>query len=110
MTDVYGHSAPSYSTDAKRVAGFKDPARIFEDAPRSARPPTALTDERVRTVEEVVMRDRQISIRRVADELTIFKTSLYEIMSRLLVDEEGLHEMGTEPFPITLTCQYNRLL
>ena len=43
-----------------------------------------LTDKSIRVVEEVMVLDRRISVRRVADELTISKTSLYEITSDYL--------------------------
>ena len=78
LADVYGDSALSYCTVTKRVAELIDPTKAFEDAPRSARPPTALTDESIRTVEEVVMCERQIPVRHIADKLAISKTSLYE--------------------------------
>ena len=67
------------------MSEFKDdPARDFEDAPRSGRPPTTTTDENIKAVEHIVMRDRQISVRRVADELNIPKTIVHEIMSNHL--------------------------
>ena len=56
LADVLRMSATSYHTVAKWVAEFKDPTRAFEDAPRSGRPTTTLTDESIRAVEEVVMR------------------------------------------------------
>ena len=84
LVDVYDDSAPSYCTVAKWVDGFNDPTGAFKDAPRSARSPTTLTDESIRAVEQIVMHDRQISVRRIDDELDISKTSLYEIISDCL--------------------------
>ena len=52
-------TALSYRTVARWVAEFQDPTQAFEDVPRGSRLPTALTDESIRAVEEVVMRDRQ---------------------------------------------------
>ncbi|CAF3749209.1 unnamed protein product [Rotaria sp. Silwood1] len=70
---------------AKWVAEFKDdPTRDFKDAPRSGRPSTTTTDENIKAVEHIVMRDRQISVRRVAAELNIPKTIVHEIMSNYL--------------------------
>ena len=79
--NVYKDSAPSYCTVAKWVAEFKDPERGFEDAPRMDRPSTITTDENFEAVERIVMRDRQISIRRLAEELAIPKTIIHEIMN-----------------------------
>ena len=55
LADIYGGSALSCCTVAKRIAKFKDPIRGFEDALRSGRPTTALIDESIRALEEVVM-------------------------------------------------------
>ena len=45
--------------------------RAFEDAPRMGRPFTITTNENIEAVERIAMRDRQISIRRLAEELSI---------------------------------------
>ncbi|CAF3250088.1 unnamed protein product [Rotaria socialis] len=81
LDDVYKDSAPSYRTVAKWVAEIKDPKRGFEDAPRTGRPSTTITDENIEAVERIVMNDRQISVHRVSDELGIPKTSVHEIMN-----------------------------
>ncbi len=80
LDNVYKDSAPSYRTVAKWVAEFKDPERGFEDSPRTGRPSTVTTAENIEAVERIVMRDRQISVRRVAYELGISTTAVYEIM------------------------------
>ena len=66
------------------MAEFKDPERGFEDAPRSGRPSTTVTDENIQAVERIVMRDRQISVRRVANELGISKSRVHDIMNNHL--------------------------
>ena len=71
LDNVYKDSAPSYRTVAKWVAEFKDPERAFKDAPRMGRPSIVTVDENIEAVEWIVMRDRQISIRRLGEELTI---------------------------------------
>ena len=81
---IYYTSAPSYRTVAKWVSAFKDPERGFEDAPRPGRPTTTITDENVKAVEHIVMRDRQVSVRRVAAELGIPKTTVHDIMTNCL--------------------------
>ena len=77
LEKFYKDSAPSYRTVAKWVAEFKDPERGFEDAPRMGRPSTVTADEKIEAVERIVKRDRQISICRLAEELTI----IHEIMN-----------------------------
>ena len=92
LHNVYKNSAPSYGTVAKWVAEFMNLERGFEDAPRMGRPFTMTTDENIEAVERIVMRDRQISVRRVAYELAIPKTTLYEIMDNQL----GMKEICTQ--------------
>ena len=77
LDNVYKDSASSYCTVAKWVAEFKDPERSFENAPRMDRPSIITADESIEAVERIVMRDRQISICRLADELSI----IHEIMN-----------------------------
>ena len=69
--NVYSHSARSCGTIAKWIVEFTDLTGPFEDAPRSDQPTTPAIDEGIRTIEEVMTRDRQISVQRAADELTI---------------------------------------
>ena len=63
------------------MAEFKNPERVFEDAPRMGRPSTITANENIEAVEQIVMRDRQISFRRLAEELAIPKTTIYEIIN-----------------------------
>ena len=81
LQNVYKDSAPSYCTVAKWGAEFKGLEHAFEDAPRMGRPSTITADENIEAVERTVMRDRQISIRRLAEELAIPKTTIYEIIN-----------------------------
>ena len=81
LDNVYKDSASSYRTVAKWVAEFKNPERGFEDTPRMGRPSTITTDENIEALERIVMRNRQISIRRVAYKLVIPKTTTRESMN-----------------------------
>ena len=80
LQNVYKDSAPSYLTVAKWVAKFKDLERGFEDALRMGRLSTITADENIEAVEQIVMRDRQIYIRRLVEELTI----IHELMDNQL--------------------------
>ena len=71
----------SYCTAAKWVAEFKDLERSFEDAPRMGHLFIITADENIEAVERIVMGDRQISIRRLAEELAISKVTIHEIMN-----------------------------
>ena len=58
--------------------------RGFEDAPRMGRSSTITTDENMETTERIVMRNRQASIARPAEELAIPKTIIHESMDNQL--------------------------
>ena len=77
LDNAHKDSAPSYRTVAKLVAEFKDLERGFKDAPRMGRPSTITADENIEAVERIVIHDRQISIRHLAEELLI----IHEIMN-----------------------------
>ena len=62
-------------------------------------PSTITTDENIEAVERIVMRDRQISIRRVAEELAIPKTTIHEIMNNHM----GMKKVCTRWVPKLLT-------
>ena len=95
LENVYKDSAPLYRTVSKWVAEFNDPERAFEDAPRMGRSSTITADKNIEAADRIVMRDRQISIRRVAEELAI----IYEIMDNQL----GMKKVCTEWVPKLLT-------
>ena len=99
LDDVYQDAAPSYHTVAKWVAEFKDPERGFEDAPQTGCSSITIPNENIEADEQTVLRDRQISVRRVADELSIPKTSVYEIMR----DHLGKKKVCTRWVPKLLT-------
>ena len=95
LQNVYKDSAPPYRTVAKWLNEFKDPERVFEDAPRMGHPSTITADENIETVERIVVRDRQISIRRPAEELTV----IHEIMNNHM----GMKKVCTQWVPKLLT-------
>ena len=69
--NVDKNSPPSYRTVTEWVTEFKSPERAFEDAPRMGHSFTITTDENIEVVERIVMHNRQDSLRRQAEELTI---------------------------------------
>ena len=84
LESIYKDDASSYRAIAKRVAEFKEPERTFEDSPRASRPSIITTGQNIEAVGRIVMHDRQISVRRLAYELTMPTTTVYEIVSNHL--------------------------
>ena len=109
LDNVYKDSAPSYRTAAEWVTIFKGPERGFGDAPRMGRPSTITADENIEAVEWIIMRDRQIPIRRVAYQLGIPKTIIREIMNNHMGMKKVLHMVGTEVVHTNSVCQSCRL-
>jgi histone-lysine N-methyltransferase SETMAR len=99
LQEVYGDNAPSYSTIKKWASEFKQGRESLEDDPRSGRPSTSTTDGNVDFIEELVMRERQISVRRVANELGISKTVVADILKNRL----GMTKVCTRWVPKLLT-------
>ena len=85
------------------MAEFKDPEHGFEDVPRMGRPSTITADENIEAVERIGMRDRHISIDRLAEELAIIHEQSHG-------HEEGLHTVATEIVDTNSTCQSSGLL
>ena len=99
LNNVYKDSAPSYRTVANWVAEFNNPECSFEDVPRMGRPSTITTDENIEAVEWIGMRNRQVSVPRLAEELAIPKTIIHEIMDNQL----GLKKVCTRWVPKLFT-------
>ena len=88
-------TAPSPSGFAK----FKEPERDFEDSPRMGHSFTITTDQNIEVVEQIVIPDRQSSVRLVAYELAIPTITTYEIMSNYL----SMKKVSTRWVPELLT-------
>ena len=103
LDSVYKDDIPSYCTVAKWVAIFKDPEHGFKNSSRTGRPSTITTDQNIEVVEQIVMRDRQISVRHVAYELTIPTITVYEIISNDL-SMKKTYNLGTKIPHTYSTC------
>ena len=85
LTKAYGESAMSKTRVYERYKRFQDGHEDVEDDERPGRSSTSTTDGNVEKVEEMVMNDRRITIREVADDVGISIGSFHEIVSNVLV-------------------------
>jgi len=69
---VYGDSSPSFSTITKWAAEFKCGRTSLEDDPCEGRPKSA-TPEIIEQVHDMVLDDRQIKVREIAETTGITK-------------------------------------
>jgi len=63
---------------------FQDGREDANDEPRSGRPSTSTTDENVQAVKKIVLENRRITIREVAEDVGISLGSCHEIFSNVL--------------------------
>ena len=71
LTKAYDESAMSKTRVYEWYKRFRDGREDVEDDERPGRPSTSTTDENVKKVKEMVMNDRRITIRQVADDVGI---------------------------------------
>jgi len=72
---------------------------ISVDDPRSGRPSTSKTDDNVAYDREVIRSNRHLTVREVADEVSISKTMCHEILTENL----GVHRIAAKFVPRLLT-------
>ena len=84
LKKAYGESAMSKKRVYEWYKRFQDVREDVEDDDRPGSPSTSTTDENVEKVKEMVMNDRRIIIREVADDVGISIGSCYEIFLHVL--------------------------
>jgi len=78
---------------------FKEGRTSVDDDPCSGRPSTSKTDDNVAKVREVIRSNRRLTVREVAEEVSISKTVCHEILTENL----GMHRMAAKFVPRLLT-------
>ena len=84
LSAVFGESAESRSTVYRWIQLFTEGRQSLEDDPRSGRPSTAVTEESVAAVEKIVMEDRHVTIREIAQTMDISSSTAHEILHNRL--------------------------
>jgi histone-lysine N-methyltransferase SETMAR len=70
---VYADSSPSFSTIKKRAAEFKRGRTSLETDARDGRPKSATTPEIIQQVRDMVLDDRRMKVREIAETIDISK-------------------------------------
>jgi len=70
---VYGDSSPSFSTIKKWAAEFKRGRTSLEDDPHEGRPKSATPPEIIEQVHDMVLDDRRMKVREIAETIGISK-------------------------------------
>ncbi|XP_070392521.1 protein GVQW3-like [Dermacentor albipictus] len=84
---------------------FKDGRTSVESEPRSVRPSTCRNDQVVAEVNAVVMRDRRVTIREIAEEVGISTFSAHSIMTKDL----AMKKVAAKFVPKLLTVEQKQL-
>ena len=84
LIKAYGESAMKKTSVYEWYKRFQDGREDVEDDERCGRPNTSITDENVKKVEEMIMNDRRITIREVADEVGISIGSCHDVFANVL--------------------------
>ena len=71
LTETIGENAPSYATVRNRVAQFKRGDLSTCGTPRPGRPKTVTTPEIIDQIHEIILEDRRISAKSIAEQLDI---------------------------------------
>ncbi|KYN15691.1 hypothetical protein ALC57_12093 [Trachymyrmex cornetzi] len=83
---VYGDSAPSFATVKRSVVEFKRGRTSLADDERSGRPTTATTTDNIEKIHQMIMDNRRIKIREIAEAVGISK----ERVCHILTEELGM--------------------
>ena len=77
---TFGEHAPSYATVKKRVAQFKSGDFSTCDASRPGRPKTMTTPEIIYQIHELILEDRRILAKSIAEQLGISRERVESII------------------------------
>jgi len=91
---VYGDSSSSFSTIKKLAAEFKRGRTSLEDEPREGRPKSATRPEIIEPVHVMVLDDRRMKVREIAETLGVSKERVGYILHEELDMKKALRKMG----------------
>lgn len=104
LMETLGDSAPPYSTVARWAKEFKLGRTSTEDEHREGRPSTSLTAENVKKVEDIVLADRRVTIRHVAEVTGIS----YGSVQRIFANELEMRKVSARWVPRMLTDEQKK--
>jgi transposase len=103
--DVYGDSSAAFSTIRKWAAEFKRGRTSLEGDPREGRPKSATPPEIIEHVHDMVLDDRRIKAREIAETIGISK----ERVGYILREELHMKKLRARWVPRMLTADQKRI-
>lgn len=104
LQKVHGTSTPSFSTISFWVSKFKRGRTSTKDEPRSGRPKTATNEEMVSKVHDLVLADRRVKLREIAETTGIS----YERVQNIVHEHLGMRKLSARWVPRLLTVDNKR--
>ena len=105
FSKVYKDAGPSFSTIKKWAALFKSGRTSLEDDAREGRPKIATTPEIIHQVHDIVLDDRRVKVKEIADVLGISK----ERVGYILHKELNMRKLCARWVPHLLTIDQKRI-
>lgn len=105
LDSVYGDSAPSFTTVKFWAAEFKRGRKSLGDDDRSGRPKTSTSDDNIAKVHEMVLDDRRIKVREIAEVMKMSK----ERVCHILKEELHMRKLSARWVPRLLTLDQKRV-
>jgi len=101
---VYGDSSPSMATVKNWFNEFQRGRTSVFDDPRPGAPKTATTEDTVTKIHDLVLADRQLKIREIADTVGMSKDRVGHILHEVL----GMRKLSARWVPRLLTADNKR--
>ena len=105
LDSVYGDSAPSFTAVKFWAAEFKRGRKSLGDGEGSERPKPATDDENIAKVHQMVLDDRRIKVRVIAEVINMSKERVCHILSQYL----GMRKLSARWVPRLLTVDKKRV-
>ena len=104
LTEILGEHAPSHATVKNWVAQFKRGDFSTCDAPRPGRPKTVTTPEIVDQINELILEDRRISAKSIAEQLGISR----ERVGFIIHEDLDMRKLSAKWVPKCLNADQKR--
>ncbi|UYV72295.1 hypothetical protein LAZ67_9002491, partial [Cordylochernes scorpioides] len=100
LTVAYGEATLDRSTVYRWYKMFSEGREDVNDEERAGRPSTSTTDEKVNEVEKMILANRRITVREVAEDLNISIGSCHSIF----INDLGMRQVAAKFVPKLLNC------
>ncbi|UYV71381.1 hypothetical protein LAZ67_8002859 [Cordylochernes scorpioides] len=100
LTVAYGEATLDRSNVYRWYKMFSEGREDLNDEERAGRPSTSTTDEKINEVEKMILANRRITVREVAEDLNISIGSCHSIF----IDDLGMRRVAAKFVPKLLNC------